>query len=98
MVLNILRALFVLLMTAVGWLFLRHLQVIAGDQSRTTPLPMPEYTWLAVATSLTIGVFIVCVDILAPRRKLTIFSGTFLGLVVGLIIAYALSFVVQMVV
>jgi uncharacterized protein YacL len=98
MVLNILRALFVALMTAVGWLFLSHLQSIAGDPGRTTGLVLPEYTWLAVAGSLTLGVFIVCVDILAPRRKLTIFSGTFLGLVVGLIIAYALSFVVQMIV
>jgi uncharacterized protein YacL len=98
MVLNVLRALFVLLMAAVGWLFLRQLQEVAGFGARTGPLALPDYTWLSVAASLTVGVFIVCVDILAPRRKLTIFSGTFLGLLVGLIIAYAMSFVVMLVV
>ena len=98
MVLHILRALFVLLMATVGWLFLKQLHVIAGDQSRTTALVIPDYTWLAVAASLTVGVLIVSADILAPRRKLTLFSGTFLGLLVGLIIAYALSFVVELIV
>lgn len=98
MVLHILRALFVLLMTAVGWMFLRQLHEMAGAGSRITPLPLPGYTWLVVAGSLSLGVLIVCVDILAPRQKLTVFSGTFLGLLVGLVIAYALSFIIQLVV
>src|SRR4051812_14405389 len=96
MILHILRAFFVLLMVAVAWIFLGQLQAVAGNPDRTSALIIPNYTWLIVGTSLTIGVFIACADILAPRRKLTIFSGTFLGLLVGLIIAYALSFVVQL--
>jgi uncharacterized protein YacL len=48
--------------------------------------------------TLCVGVFIVCADILSPRRKLAMFSGTFLGLVVGIFIAYALSFVVTLIV
>ena len=98
MVLNILRAMFVLLMAAVGWLFLRHLQTLAGAVERPQGLHVPEYTWLVVAGSLTLGVIVVCIDILAPRRKLIVFSGTFLGLIVGLVIAYALSYVVELVV
>ena len=48
--------------------------------------------------ALSVATLIICVDILAPRSKLTIFSGTLLGFVVGVLIAYALSFVVDLVV
>src|ERR1700710_2290290 len=84
MVLQLLRAFFVLLMAAAGWYFL------ATSQS------LRDYTWLALTFNLTIAVLIICIDILAPRRKLQIFSGTFLGLIVGMLITYALSFVVKM--
>jgi uncharacterized protein YacL len=87
MILHILRALFVLLMAAAGWYFIDH--------PSTFP---PSIVGWGVAISLTIAVFIVCIDILSPRRKLQIFSGTILGLLVGLLLAYALSFAVQMIV
>jgi uncharacterized protein YacL len=85
MVLHILRALFILLMGAVGWFFVRH-----GGQ------PLGRNTWLAMTITLSVGVFFLCVDILSPRKKLAIFSGTFLGLLVGLVVAYGMSFVVDM--
>ena len=81
MVLLILRALFVLLMAAIGWSF------ITDPHTQFT-----TYNWLALAVATTIAVFVICIDILAPRRKLTIFAGTFFGLVVGISIAFALSF------
>jgi uncharacterized protein YacL len=55
-----------------------------------------EYSWLSVAILIVIGVLIVCMDILAPRRKLAIFSGTFFGLIVGLLIAFVFSFIVEL--
>lgn len=85
MVLHVLRAMFILLMGAVGWFFVRH----AGQ-------PLGNSTWLAMAITLSVGVLFLCVDILSPRKKLAIFSGTFLGLLVGLVVAYGLSFVVDM--
>jgi uncharacterized protein YacL len=81
MILHILRALFVLLMVAVGYFG------ISIGLSATT-----------MAVTLSIAVLIVCIDILSPRRKIVVFSGTFLGLMVGLIAAYALSFVVVFIV
>src|SRR5437762_2991864 len=87
MVLHILRALFVLLMAAVGWFYIQHPTQFWG-----------EYTWLAMAASLTVAVLLVCLDILSPRRKLSIFAGTFFGLLVGAAIAYGLSFVVTLLV
>ena len=90
MVLIILRALFVLLMAAVGFFFLYHspAPVVTGDLS----------DWMLPAAGLILGVLLVCADILSPRSKLAIFSGTFFGLIVGLLIAYVLSFLVRMMV
>jgi uncharacterized protein YacL len=87
MVLQVLRALFILLMAAVGWFYVQDPQQFWGD-----------YTWLAMAASLTLGVLLVCMDILSPRRKLAVFSGTVLGLIAGILIAYGLSFAVHLVV
>ena len=52
---------------------------------------------MSLPVSLTLAVFFVCVDILAPRRKLAIFAGTFFGLLVGIAAAFSLSFAVQLV-
>src|SRR5689334_13995992 len=84
MILHILRALFILLMAAVGFFF--------AFQS-----PPPFDLDISISIAIAFSVLLVCVDILAPgQRKLAIFSGTFLGLVVGLMVAFALSFVVRL--
>ncbi|CAA9432764.1 MAG: Membrane-associated protein containing RNA-binding TRAM domain and ribonuclease PIN-domain, YacL B.subtilis ortholog [uncultured Phycisphaerae bacterium] len=57
-----------------------------------------QLTWLAMAIALSIGVLFVCLDIVSPRRKLAVFSGVLFGLVVGILIAYGLSFAVALVV
>ena len=87
MILVILRALFVLVMAAVGWSYIKDPKTQIGPN-----------TWLALAIAVAVGVLLICIDMLAPRRKLAIFSGTFFGLLVGIIIAYALSFVTPLVV
>lgn len=85
MILQVLRALFILLMGAVGWFYVK-----------SVAQPFGQYTWMAMAIAMTVAVLLICVDILSPRKKLFVFSGTFFGLVIGLSIAYALSFVVQL--
>lgn len=85
MVLHVLRALFVLLMAAVGWFFVRH-----------NARPFGDYTWLALSFAVSLAILFIFIDIISPRKKLAIFSGTILGLLVGLFVAYALSFVVDM--
>ena len=84
MVLTLLRALFVLLMAAAGWYLLSNSMAFRG------------YTWLSLTITLTLGVLIICLDILSPRKKLQLFAGTFLGLFVGLLITYAMSFLVKL--
>ena len=92
MILSVLRALFILLMAAAGYFFIQQADPVS------LPPWIRDYTWLALAFTLCIGVFIISIDILAPRKKLVVFSGTFLGLLVGLVIAYSLSFIVQLLV
>ena len=87
MILTILRGLFVLLMAAVGWSYIKDPNTQIGPS-----------TWLALAFAVVIGVFIVCIDILAPRKKLSLFSGVFFGLLVGISIAYAISFVTPLII
>ena len=50
--------------------------------SRNTSLPpwVRDYTWLSIGAAVTFGVFLVSIDILAPRKKLVVFSGTSFGL------------------
>lgn len=83
MILHILRALFVLLMGAVGWFFLGRQEAEA-------------FGWLTMAIFVSVAVLLICVDILSPRKKLAVFAGTFLGLLVGLLLTWGLSFAIQL--
>jgi uncharacterized protein YacL len=81
MVLNVLRALFVLLMAAVGYVF------------------PPPIGWPMMVIALALALLFVAIDILAPRtKKLSLFAGTFFGLIVGLTVAFGLSFATGLVV
>jgi uncharacterized protein YacL len=84
----IFRAAFVLLMAGIGWNY-----VVNPDR------PLSDSTWLSMAIALAISILAVAIDVLAPRRrKLALFAGTFIGLIVGVVTAYALSFVVGLLV
>ena len=84
MVLWAIRVAFILVIFGVGF--------AALDDARQ---PLGPHTWLLLAASLIVGVLVMVVDYASPRRKLTIFAGAFFGLLVGIVLAYALSFVTQ---
>ncbi|HSU69503.1 MAG TPA: PIN domain-containing protein [Tepidisphaeraceae bacterium] len=86
MIFYVLRALFVLLMAAVGWFYVTH----PGQQGNGG--------WGAMPVAIAIALLFIATDMLSPRRKLAIFAGSFFGLIVGITIAYALSFVVGLLV
>src|SRR5579859_6378521 len=86
MVLYVLRGLFVLLMAALGWFYLAHAARESGVAAYA--LVMPGFILIALA--------LIALDVFAPRRKLAILAGSFFGLLVGIAIAYALSFVVSL--
>ena len=84
MVLTVLRALFVLLMAAVGWFFVNSTQ------------PVAQYSYWSMAVALVVATLLVVVDILSPRKKLAVFTSVIGGLMVGIAVAYAGSFIVTL--
>ena len=72
-------------MAAVGWFYLSRPDQVG-------------HGWVAMPVALAIALLFVSLDVLAPRRKLAVFAGTFFGLCVGIAISYALSFAVKLVV
>ena len=54
--------------------------------------------WIAMPVAVGLGVLFVAIDVLSPRRKLAVFAGTFFGLIVGLAIAYGLSFAAELII
>ena len=89
MILYLLRGGFILLATSVMCLYLLSsqydLQLDAGG--------------ISLSIGFTVGacLTIIAIDIFTRRQKLAALSGIFLGLLAGLVLAYALSFVVDLV-
>ncbi|HSZ59529.1 MAG TPA: PIN domain-containing protein [Tepidisphaeraceae bacterium] len=90
MVLYVLRALFVLLMAALGWFYIAH--VAAGGEPGTSGVSF------VMPATIALSLLFIAADVFSPRRKLSILAGSFFGLLVGIAIAYALSFVVSLLV
>ncbi len=89
MILYILRGAFILLAAAVTSLYL-----LSNQWGANIDLPM-----FVILLSLTVGITaaIIAVDAWTYHKKLSAVSGVFLGLVAGLLAAYALSFVVDLI-
>ena len=88
MVLYVLRALFVLLMAAVGWFYLAH---PSGELGAGTP-------WLTMPAAIIVAFIFIAIDVASPRRKLSILAGSFFGLLVGIAIAFALNFIISLII
>lgn len=95
MVLNVLRGLFVIIVMAVVLLYIIGSEPDKGFQA------IIGLSFSKVATiilgALVLAGGVVLVDIFTRHKKLSSLSGVFLGLVAGLLAAYALSFVVDVV-
>jgi uncharacterized protein YacL len=83
MLLNVLRALFILIVAGVAM----NLAESSGFWSSAP-------TVLVIA--LGIAILVIGLDVLAPQKSLLGISGLFFGLTVGLLIAYGASFIVDM--
>ncbi|MEX2215205.1 MAG: PIN domain-containing protein [Phycisphaeraceae bacterium] len=88
MIIVILRGVFVVLATAVAMLYILGVQLSLGADVGNV--------LLMLACTLGLAAVVIAVDIYTPRKKLSAVSGVFLGLIAGLLAAYALSFVVDL--
>ncbi|MCK4340171.1 MAG: PIN/TRAM domain-containing protein [Phycisphaerae bacterium] len=87
MVLWVLRGLFVLLMGAVSFMAIKSDAESFGRGGD-----------LMVAAAMLFAVILVVVDLVLTRKSLAALSGAFLGLVVGMVFAFALGLIVDMMV
>ncbi len=94
MILSILRGAFVLLATSVAALYVISWQRELADNNQQVTFGTIV---LMLVLSLGVAAVVVAVDMFTRRKKLAAVSGIFLGLIAGLLAAYALSFVVDLV-
>ncbi len=82
-----LRLLFVLALIGVGWSLAseeRHVRGLLFGQSD-----------LVVIAFTGLGLIVIAIDIFIPRKSLASMSGLFFGLVVGMVVAYGLSLIID---
>ena len=84
MVLWVLRALFIVLMAAVGF-------SMGGETGAGGNLAQNRASLMLAA--IVVACVIIGVDLFVPRKSLAALSGAFLGLLVGMVTAFGLSLV-----
>jgi uncharacterized protein YacL len=89
MLLHALRALFILLVASVAF---TAFQTASGG-----PSVIGQFAVVGMIAAIVLGVVVVVVDAMAPRKSLAAMSGAFLGLVVGMVFAYALGLILDLV-
>ncbi len=86
MLLYAVRFLFTVLVLALTWTYI----IEAGITEGIVPL------WL-VSGSISLSVIIILIEWLLPRKSLRVLGGLFFGLLMGMVIGYALSLVVDLI-
>ena len=90
MFLIVLRVLFVLALGAVGWSLATDGRIVSG--------PMAQQGHLIVTAFAVASVIVIALDIFfIPRKSLAAISGVFFGLIVGMVVAYGLSLIIDLV-
>lgn len=85
----VLRVMFMVALIAVGW-------SLASDEKYTSILTGQRD--LIVIGFAGVALIVIALDIFVPRKSLSAISGVFFGLVVGMVIAYGLSLIVDLIV
>jgi uncharacterized protein YacL len=88
----VLRVFFVLALIAVGWSFTAE----AESRARTGAAPIPLSADLVMIGCVGAAFVVIALDIFVPRKSLATISGLFFGLIVGMVIAYGLSLIVDL--
>lgn len=84
----VLRVVFVLALSAVGW-------SLASDQNVTSGALGGQPDLILIAF-IGAGFVFIALDIFVPRKSLAAISGLFFGLIVGMVVAYGLSLILDL--
>jgi len=83
---HFLRLFLVLALVAVGMSYVEKGDLLANSR------------WLLIIGTLVLAIIVVVIEILIPRKSLQALSGVFFGLVVGLLVAFGLTMVLDLLV
>jgi len=86
----VLRVLFMVALIAVGW-------GLTNDERYSTGAYAINRD-LIIIGCIGVALLVIAIDVIIPRKSLATISGLFFGLVVGMVVAYGMSLVVQLVV
>ncbi|MCH8242990.1 MAG: PIN/TRAM domain-containing protein [Planctomycetes bacterium] len=87
---NVLRLIFVLVLWGVGWSMAADERIVGGE--------LGGHGDLFVIGCIGIALIVIALDLFLPRKSLGAVSALFFGLVVGIVMAYGLSLILQFVV
>lgn len=91
MFLHVLRALFIFIVVAVAWSF------IAADDDQTSPLRILQLNKEMVLIAVVVlGLLVIAMDMLISQKSLLAISGLFFGVIVGMVIAFGLSMIIDL--
>jgi len=91
MLINIIRALFVVIIFAVVFANINSISKASSGENST------DDVFTALVGGLAIAILAIAVDWLTPKKSLTALAGIFFGLLVGMFISWAVSFVIAMI-
>ena len=96
MLVLVLRAVFILALMGVAMVFLSQGEADSGGSAFFTALSLHKDLALLVCSGLAL--VIIAIDIFIPRKTLSAISGLFFGLIVGMVAAFGLSLIVDLMV
>jgi uncharacterized protein YacL len=91
MLINVIRAIFIVIIIAVIFGNINSISQGTAGQGKT------EEVSLAVILGLAVALLAIVIDWLTPKKSLTALAGVFFGLLVGMFISWAVSFVIVMI-
>lgn len=91
MFLHVLRALFIFIVVTVTWSF------IAADDDQTSPLRILQLNKEMVLIGVVVlGLIVIGIDLFISQKSLLAISGLFFGVILGMLIAFGLSLIVDL--
>ncbi len=94
MLMNVLRAVFILALVGVAMIFLSQEDTAIGGFSLFASIQYHKD--LVLLCCIGFALVVIAVDIFIPRKTLSAISGLFFGLVVGMVVAFGLSLIVDL--
>ena len=96
MLLHVLRAVFILALVAVAMVFVSHETAAPSGTGLFPALEMNKD--LALLICIGFALVIIAIDIFIPKKTLAAISGLFFGLIVGMVVAFGLSLILDLMV